>query len=685
MTTSPIDERVRLAGDGPVLSEAESRAVRRGVPDPGIPLPPAATPTLTLFFGSLVVWGVATWLALGEHAPFWVTIPLHALVTFTMFTVLHDAIHHAAGRMNWVNEVFGRLSVPFVACYASFGMFRFIHIEHHRNTNEDIDTDPDAWTTHGPWWQLPLRWLSIDGRYAVFYLRRLRTRPRGERLETMATVGLTLLAFGGLIATGHGWELALIYLIPQRIGVGVLAWWFDWMPHHGLTATARQNRFAATRVRVGMEWLLTPVMLYQNYHLVHHLHPAIPFYRYVKAWQRNEKAYLSRDVPIMTAWGRELTASEYRAWRRLTASFHSEEAPGSTAETSEFHPLTVAEVRPLTADSVSISFEIPESLRERFRFTPGQHLTLRTTVDGAEIRRTYSLCTSATSDLVRIAVKRIDGGAMSRHLTQEIAAGDVLEVAPPSGRFTLHPASAKGRHHVGIAAGSGITPIISMLSTALTEHEDSRFTLLYGNRTAESTMFRDELEMLARQFEGRLRIVHFRSEATDSEPGSGFERIVCGRMDTAQLTSLFDDAVSPREVDGWFLCGPQQLVDDTRALLTDHAVPAELVHVELFHAEPARALDAGVASTITATAGGRTSAVDTDGHESVLEAVLRGGLDAPYACMGGACGTCRAKLVRGTAEMELNYALGADELAAGYVLTCQSRPTSERVELDYDA
>jgi ferredoxin-NADP reductase/fatty acid desaturase len=682
VTTSPIGERTRPS-DGPVLSEAEVRAVRRGVPDPGIALPRAAAPTIALFVGSLAVWVVATWLALGGHAPFWVTVPLHAAVTFTMFTVLHDAIHHATGRANWVNEVFGRLSVLFVACYASFGMFRFIHIEHHRNTNEDIDTDPDAWTTHGPDWQLPLRWLSIDGRYAVFYLRRLRTRPRAERLETMATVGLTALVFGGAIATGHGWELALIYLIPQRIGVAVLAWWFDWMPHHGLTTTSRENRFAATRVRVGMEWLLTPVMLYQNYHLVHHLHPAIPFYRYVKAWQRNEAAYLDRDVPITTAFGRELTTSEYRAWRRLTDSFHADDAAGGTAD---FQPLTVAEVRPLTPDSVSITFEIPETLRTRFRFTPGQHLTLRSTVDGTEVRRTYSLCTSATSDLVRIAVKRIEGGALSTHLTQRLAPGDVLEVLPPSGRFTLEPDARTARHHVGIAAGSGITPIISMLSTALTVSEDSRFTLFYGNRTAESTMFRDELEMLARHFEGRLRIVHFRSGEAGAEPGTGFERVVPGRIDAAGLAGLLRDDLAPADVDGWFVCGPQALVEDTRAVLGRHGVAPEAVHVELFHAAPATEEHAaGVESTVIATVGGRTSAVDSDGRESVLEAVLRAGLDAPYACMGGACGTCRAKLVRGGAEMEIDYALSPDEVAAGYVLTCQSRPTTERVELDYDA
>jgi ferredoxin-NADP reductase/fatty acid desaturase len=627
-----------------VLSEAESRAVRRGVPDPGIALPRVCAPTVTLFVASLALWVFATWLALATGTSAWVTIPLHALVTFTMFTVLHEATHHAAGRLTPVNEVLGRLSLPFVACYASFGMIRYIHVEHHRNTNEAIDTDPDAWTSHGPWWQLPYRWLTIDGWYARFYVPRMKNRPRSEVRETLALMALTVVGFTAASATGHGWELVVVYLIPQRIGLGVLAWWFDWLPHHGLPETAAQNRFRATRVRVGMEWLLTPVMLYQNYHLVHHLHPAIPFYRYIQAWQRNRDAYLTRDVPISTAWGRELTASEYRAWRKLTASFFD----ATDKAESKFYPLTVSEVRSLTAESVSITFDVPAELRETFRFLPGQHVTLRR----GEVRRTYSICTSAASDLLRIAVKRVDNGAMSGYLTGELRTGDVLEVMPPAGRFTLVPKAGHVRHYAGIAAGSGITPIISMLSTALAVEEDSRFTLFYGNRDAASTMFADELDMLERHFEGRLRVVH-------------------GRVD---LTAL-----PPDGVDEWFLCGPQGLVEQAREVLD-----GQTVHFELFHTDSADRPASGVASTISATAGGRSASVASTGEESVLEAALRAGLDAPYACMGGACGTCRARVVRGTGEMELNYALDDAEVAAGYVLTCQTRPTSSRLDVDYD-
>ncbi|KWW99344.1 Electron transfer protein FdxB [Carbonactinospora thermoautotrophica] len=677
---------VATSGVSPVLSEAEAQAVRRGVPDPGIPLPRVAVPTVALFVASLAVWVLATWLA-ATHASPWLTIPLHALVTFTMFTVLHEATHHAAGRLTWVNELLGRLSLPFVACYGSFGMVRYIHIEHHRNTNEDIRTDPDAWTSHGPAFQLPLRWLTIDFWYAAFWLSRIRRRPRREVVETLVLVAGSAAGLVVAIASGHLWELAVLYLVPQRIGLFVLAWWFDWLPHHDLPYTAKQDRFRSTRVRVGLEWLLTPMMLYQNYHLVHHLHPAIPFYRYITAWQRNQDVYLAHEVPIATAWGRELTASEYRAWRRLTSSFYAEDAvePAAAARRGRFHRLTVSDVRRLTPDAVSISFDIPRHLREEYRFKPGQHLTLRAEIDGREVRRTYSICTAATSDLVRIAVKRVPGGVFSTHLCERVGVGDVLEVMPPAGRFTLVPAEGNAKHYVGIAAGSGITPVISMLSTALLVEDGSRFTLLYGNRTAESIMFRDELEMLVRQFEGRLRVVHFLSgDEARHTPSTGFEEVVPGRIDPEKLTSLLRGRLAPDKVDDWFLCGPQDLVDQTRELLLAHGVAAEKVHVELFHTV-SRTRAIGRTSAITATIDGRRASVTSEGTESVLEAVLRSGADAPYACMGGACGTCRAKVLRGTVDMELNYALSEAEVHAGYVLTCQSRPTSERLDVDYDA
>ncbi|GGC53801.1 fatty acid desaturase [Hoyosella rhizosphaerae] len=671
----------------PVLSEQESQAVRRGVPDPGIPLPAIAIPTVLLWTACMGLWIFTTWLLLGANVSALIAIPLYTVVNFTMFTVAHDATHHGVSRYTWVNELFGRLSTPFVALYASFPLLRFIHIEHHRNTNDVMTKDPDAWTSHGPWWQLPVRWATIDVWYVIFYLRHgfhwgaitdksqrpFLRRPRAEVVETLVMLSLTVVLYGGLIWAGFGWYLLVMYVIPQRIALTALAWWFDWLPHHGLTATHKEDRYRATRVRVGMEWLLTPTLLYQNYHLVHHLHPAIPFYRYITAWKKNEEQYLDANVAIMNAWGKELTASEYRAWRKIT-----ETAAGDNAgDRHQFQNLKVSEVRPLTDDSVSITFNVPQNLKEEFRFSPGQHLTLEVPIDGKTHRRTYSLCASATSDLVRIAVKRIPDGVVSHYLNSQLKAGDTLRVLPPSGRFILNHTTSKARY-VGVAAGSGITPVISMLATVLTIDEDAHFTLLYGNKSRESTMFADELSMLARQFEGRLTITHFLTSGEKPEFPSQHEKAVMRRILPTDLTEF-------GSVTGWYLCGPQELIDSTTDALEEAGVHHDNIHLELFFAkaEPHAEVH-GVVSSVTATIDGELFNGVSSGAETVLETVLQTGGDAPYACMGGACGTCRAKLVSGDVEMDISYALTEEEVNAGYILTCQARPVTHQLDVDYD-
>ncbi len=673
----------------------------RGVPSPRIPLPVVSVPTVLLFTGGALVWTGATWLVLNGAAALWVTLPLHALVTFTMFTVLHESTHHAAGQLTWFNELLGRLAMPFVASYGSFPFVRYIHLEHHRNTNEDAHTDPDAWTAHGPWWQLPLRWMTIDGWYVRFYVPRQRTRPMSERVETALMVTLTLAGFGWLIATGYGWELLVIYVIPQRIGLAVLAWWFDWLPHHDLGVTQRQNRFGATRVRVGMEWLVTPIMLSQNYHLVHHLHPAIPFYRYLRAWNDNQEAYLAKNVPITTAWGRELTASEYREWRQLTASFDEEPPPvPQPRQPSRFHRLRVTDVRPLCEGAVSVTFDVPERLRETFRFVPGQHIVIRSTVDGEELRRVYSICSTPDSGTLRIAIKHQPGGVFSTFANTELAAGDVLDVLPPDGAFTLAPEEGRAGRYVALAAGSGITPILSMLTTTLLAEPNSKATLLYINTSGASTMFADELGHLAGQLAGRLHVVHYRTDERDPDLRTpriekpfdtvgealaiSHERYQRGRLDGTRLRALLQARLHPAKVDDWFLCGPRDLVDMVRRTLADKDVADENVHFELFQgALPVRPSRLP-GHRLTVTAGGKTAEVPMTAGQTVLDAALRNGVDAPYACLGGACGTCRATVVRGEATMDVRYALTDEEIAAGRTLTCRAVPATSDLAVDYD-
>jgi beta-carotene hydroxylase len=265
-----------------------------------------------------MVWLAATAVVLSDLNRWWlaITIPAHAAVTYAMFTVLHDSIHYAIGRPKWLSELFGRLSMPFVALWVTFPVMRYIHIEHHRNANEDPLSDPDAWTHGGPSWQLPFRWLTIDAWYSRFCLPRMRRRPRKEIVGLLVNEALLVALFSALVTCGYGWELLLIYLIPQRIALGVLAWCFDWLPHHDLGVTAKTDTFRASRVRLGWERVINPLMFNQNYHVVHHNQPRIPFYLWDKAWKNAESAYLVRGVSISTPWGRELTPAEYRAWRK---------------------------------------------------------------------------------------------------------------------------------------------------------------------------------------------------------------------------------------------------------------------------------------------------------------------------------------------------------------------------------
>ncbi|HEV3129231.1 MAG TPA: 2Fe-2S iron-sulfur cluster-binding protein, partial [Solirubrobacteraceae bacterium] len=433
------------------------------------------------------------------------------------------------------------------------------------------------------------------------------------------------------------------------------------------------------------EWLLTPLMLSQNYHLVHHLHPSVPFYRYLKTWRRNEEAYLDRDAAIATAFGQSLDPDEFRRWkqlnRKLLRLLPVRTPSGSTAAHAAFHKVPIKSVRRLTQDSVTITFDVPPELRNAFHFQPGQHLTVRTDLGGQGVRRNYSICSKATGEELRIAVKHIPGGAFSTFALEQLHSGDLLELMTPTGRFgtALDPLACK--QYVAIAAGSGITPILSIVQTTLEIEADSRFTLIYGNGTAASTMFKDELEQLESRYADRLEVLHVRSR----EPHH--TRELRGRIDREKLTRWLQSTLPPDAIDEWFLCGPVELVTMARDLLSGRGVDPDRIHSELFFGygqTNGLRHDYGAAA-VTLRLAGTEQTVELASGETILEAALQARDDAPYACMGGACGTCRAKLCAGTVEMDHNYALGQADLDAGYVLTCQSHPTSPTVTIAYDA
>jgi ring-1,2-phenylacetyl-CoA epoxidase subunit PaaE len=354
-----------------------------------------------------------------------------------------------------------------------------------------------------------------------------------------------------------------------------------------------------------------------------------------------------------------------------------------------FHPLRVSTVDSLTDDAVAVTFDVPPELREAFDFRAGQHLTLRCVLDGVEVRRNYSICSPAGSGELRVGIKRLSGGAFSAYALDTLRPGEVIDVLTPTGHFTVPFAPDRVKHYAAIAAGSGITPVLSLISTALATEPNSQFTVVYANRMTASVMFLEDLQDLKDRYPDRLMLIHVLSrEAQDVE-------LLSGRLDAERLSRLLDVLVPPATVDDWFLCGPFDLVQTARTVLAERGVDRHHVHFELFHVEdappPARRPSAGAGgrpatSEVTVILEGRqtTLPIEREG-ERILDAVLRVRAEAPYACKGGVCGTCRAKLVDGTVEMDRNYALEDDERERGYVLTCQSHPTSDKVTLDYDA
>ena len=344
----------------------------------------------------------------------------------------------------------------------------------------------------------------------------------------------------------------------------------------------------------------------------------------------------------------------------------------------------VARVDPLTVDSVAITVTVPDDQADRFTFTPGQHLTLRREIDGQDLRRTYSLCSSCAGGPLRIAVKKLEGGAFSSWATSGLAVGDELEVLPPAGRFGPHLDPTRSRRYGLVAAGSGITPVLSIAASVLDVEPASDVVLVYGNRTSRDVMFLEELADLKDRCPDRLVLLNVLSrEEQESE-------LLSGRIDRDRLTRLAQSGLLPvSEIDEFYLCGPFGMVTEGRQTLLDLGVPPEHVHVELFHADappprPPRQGPAHDAATVTVVLHGRASTVPVDGDAgTVLDAVLALRPDAPYACKGGVCGTCRARVVQGAVEMDVNYALEADELERGIVLTCQSRPTTDVVRLEF--
>lgn len=350
-----------------------------------------------------------------------------------------------------------------------------------------------------------------------------------------------------------------------------------------------------------------------------------------------------------------------------------------------FHELRVTEVSPLTDEAVTVTFDVPPELKSRFDHIPGQHVTVRKVIDGEDVRRSYSICAPAGSGKLRVGVKKLPGGVFSTYVTDQLAAGETVEVMAPVGEFTIDIDPERPRRAVAIAAGSGITPVLSLLSSSLELEPESSWTLIYGNRTANSVMFLDELEGLKDRFHPRFQIFHILSREGSDVP------LLSGRIDGEKIRTIHDRLLGEDEVDGWYLCGPFDMVMTARDTLAGLGVDQSRIHDELFFAGPVdeSALPPepppGEGSVdLTVILDGRAVETRMSPETSILDAALRVRTELPFSCKGGMCATCKGRIEEGEVRMDKNYALVDSEIDAGYVLTCQSHPVSDRVVVRYD-
>jgi ring-1,2-phenylacetyl-CoA epoxidase subunit PaaE len=356
---------------------------------------------------------------------------------------------------------------------------------------------------------------------------------------------------------------------------------------------------------------------------------------------------------------------------------------------THFYPLKVHAIEPDTDEAVIVSFDVPVDLAPLFAFTQGQYLNLRTRIDGKEVRRSYSVCSGVDDGVLRIGVRKVRGGLFSNWIASQLRAGDVLEVMPPQGRFYVPIDPAAARQYLGIAGGSGITPVLSIMKTVLGREPGSRFTLLYGNRSLRSTMFKEEIDDLKNRYLTRLEIHHvFSDEAVDSP-------LHHGMLDRQKVAQFLAKVIRPEQIDHAFICGPYQMNDEAEAALLAAGVAQERIHIERFGVPQAQtgagavmhealANDAAQ-STVRVTRDGQVREVlFRKGDPSILDVAIAAGMDLPFSCTSGVCGTCRARLLQGQVRMERNFALEQADLDAGFILTCQAHPLTDRVDVSFD-
>jgi ring-1,2-phenylacetyl-CoA epoxidase subunit PaaE len=354
--------------------------------------------------------------------------------------------------------------------------------------------------------------------------------------------------------------------------------------------------------------------------------------------------------------------------------------------TPKFHTLVIADVRRETEDTVSIAFGVPESLRSDYAYKSGQYLTLKAIINGKDTRRSYSLCSSPFENEWRVAVKRVENGVFSNFANDSMKAGDSIEVMTPTGNFALTSDQNASKNYALFAAGSGVTPILSIAKTVLKEEPNSSVTFFYGNKNFGSIIFREEIEALKNNYMDRLRVIHVLSRESLGN------QIQKGRIDKAKCNELYNAFLKNEEIDAVFVCGPEDMILGVKESMSENGVNEKNIHFELFTAPGQKKTTAKlepsgptISSNVSIILDGDQLdiALESDG-ENLLDAAQRAGADLPFACKGGVCCTCKARILEGSARMDVNYALEKDEVEAGYILTCQAHPTSEKLIVSFD-
>ena len=346
---------------------------------------------------------------------------------------------------------------------------------------------------------------------------------------------------------------------------------------------------------------------------------------------------------------------------------------------STFYKLHIKEVKRETPSAISVAFTIPSELQTVYKFVAGQYINLKLTLDGQEIRRAYSICSSPNSGELRIAIKSVQNGHFSKFANENLKAGDIIEVGQPEGKFTFEPNAEKQKNYAGFVAGSGITPVISILKSVLESEPKSSFVLVYGNKSPEETIFHQELHDLQQKYVGRLFVHYVFSKSNASE--------LFGRIDKSAVNFILNNKHKEKEFDKFYLCGPEEMINLVSSVLKEHNIAEKDIKFELFSTSTAENTNAGNESghtKITILVDDEETTFEMSQKQTVLEAALKQGIDAPYSCQGGICSSCIAKITKGSAEMKKNSILTDNEVAEGLILTCQAHPTSAEIYIDYD-